>query len=77
MWKAEKSVVCRLTSAGLFEIPSLLQYTNAHSPRTYFINNITDEFVSFWQLRWLCLIRVFNYCALHCGFTLLCDVCVL
>jgi hypothetical protein len=77
MWKAGNFVICRLTIAGLFEIPSSLQSTNVHSPGTYIINNITDEFVSFWQLGWPCLILVFNYCALHCGFTLLCDVCVL
>ena len=81
MRKAGNSLVCLLTIAGLFEIPSLLQSTNVDSPRTYFINNVTDEFVSFWQLpgggQGLCLIRVFNYCASCCGFTLLCDVCVL
>ena len=43
--------MCRLNIAGLFEIPSLLQSTNVDSLCTYFINNVTDEFVSFWQLR--------------------------
>jgi len=51
MRKAGKSDVCCLTIVGLFEISSLLHPTNVDSPRTDFINNITDEFVSFWQLR--------------------------
>jgi hypothetical protein len=47
MWKAGKSVVCCLTIVGLFEISYLLHSTSVDSPLTYIINNITDEFVSF------------------------------